>query len=235
MKFTPEVIAALNVLRHAAENDFERHRLDVLERDLTSPPTVEVIDDTHQKFEGIIFRKNKDGHYYCGFAIHRAVWSYYHGEIPEKHEIHHVNHNKGDNAVLNLQLLTNFAHQQIHHRKPPIKKICPVCGIKFTLKRRSYDAVCCSYACGIKWRDRNKVHVEKTCPVCGKIFTVPPRLSKQSFCSTACSAKATAKKKKVPIVEITCSYCGKIFSVPSYYSKKKYCSAHCYHEAKRKK
>lgn len=48
MKFTPEVQAALAVLRANAENDFEHHRLDVLERDLTAPPVVEVIDDKHQ-------------------------------------------------------------------------------------------------------------------------------------------------------------------------------------------
>lgn len=49
MEMTPEVITALTVLRNAAENDFERHRINVLERDLTSPPRVEVIDSAHQK------------------------------------------------------------------------------------------------------------------------------------------------------------------------------------------
>ena len=57
MKFTPEVVAALEVLRAAAENDFERHRIDVLERDLHEPPKVEVIDDKHQRFADILFFK----------------------------------------------------------------------------------------------------------------------------------------------------------------------------------
>lgn len=233
MKFTPEVIAALAVLHEHAENDFERHRLDVLERDLTNPPTVEIVDDTHQKFEGIIFRKNKDGHYFCGFAIHRAVWSYYHGQISEGYEIHHLNHNKGDNTISNLQLLTNFAHQRIHHLKPPIEKICPICGKKFTLKRRDYDTVCCSYACGMIWRDRNKKPVEKICPVCGKNFVVP-HWSKKIFCSNVCSGIAKRGSHRVPIVEITCAHCGKNFSAPFYYRSKKYCSANCYHDARRK-
>ena len=55
MKFTPEVVAALAVLREHAENDFERHRLDVLERDLTTPPQVEVIDEKTQIFAGVTF------------------------------------------------------------------------------------------------------------------------------------------------------------------------------------
>ena len=41
MQMTDKVRVALAVLRDAAENDFERHRLDVLERDLTTPPVVE--------------------------------------------------------------------------------------------------------------------------------------------------------------------------------------------------
>jgi len=47
MKFTPEVIAALQVLRDNATNDFERHRLDVLERDLTAT-CVEKFNDNNR-------------------------------------------------------------------------------------------------------------------------------------------------------------------------------------------
>ena len=50
MKFTPEVIAALQVLKDNAENDFERHRIDILERDLTAP----FVDDTRRQSPKII-------------------------------------------------------------------------------------------------------------------------------------------------------------------------------------
>ena len=63
MKFTPEVIAALKTLKSAAENDFERHRLDVLEKDLTAPPKVEIIDEKHQKFLGVTYHEEKSGTY----------------------------------------------------------------------------------------------------------------------------------------------------------------------------
>lgn len=53
MKQPERVAKLLNELRTLAENDFERHRLDVLERDLTKPPKVEIVDETHQKFNGI--------------------------------------------------------------------------------------------------------------------------------------------------------------------------------------
>ena len=54
MKFTPEVIAALNVLRNAAENDFERHRLDVLERDLAATRRNKINDNNRFQSPKII-------------------------------------------------------------------------------------------------------------------------------------------------------------------------------------
>ena len=84
MKFTPEVVAALEVLRAAAENDFERHRLDVLEKDLREPPKVETLDDKHQRFNGKQYSAaNPDKHLNTSVLLHRAVWEYFYGEIPK--------------------------------------------------------------------------------------------------------------------------------------------------------
>ena len=57
MKMTDEVKAALQTLRNNAEHDFERYWVDRLEQDLTNPPRVEVIDESHQKFNNRIFSK----------------------------------------------------------------------------------------------------------------------------------------------------------------------------------
>lgn len=43
MKQPERVAKLLNELRTLAENDFERHRLDVLERDLTKPSQVKKV------------------------------------------------------------------------------------------------------------------------------------------------------------------------------------------------
>ena len=63
MKNPERVAELLAELRELAENDFECHRIDVLERDLTEPPTVEVIDDTHQKFGGFTFSTDAKNHF----------------------------------------------------------------------------------------------------------------------------------------------------------------------------
>ena len=48
MKNPERVDQLLAELRELADTDFERHRIDVLERDLIAPPQVEQIDDKHQ-------------------------------------------------------------------------------------------------------------------------------------------------------------------------------------------
>ena len=116
MKFTPEVVAALQTLKNAAETDFELHRVNVLERDLTAPPVVEIIDDAHQKFDGIVYRiKKSDKHFHStGSKLHRVVWRYYHGEIPNDYIVHHIDHNPKNNAIENLLIMTRKDHQSLH-------------------------------------------------------------------------------------------------------------------------
>lgn len=121
MQMSPEVLAALQTLKDNAENDFERHRIDVLERDLTAPPVAEIIDEKHQRFNGRTYSKRKDGHYSISSArsIHRDIWIYYHGDIPNdgvKYDVHHRNLNPADNDVSNLQLLTDAEHRKVHNQ-----------------------------------------------------------------------------------------------------------------------
>lgn len=214
MKFTPEVIAALAVLREHTENDFERHRLDVLERDLTAPPVVEVIDDKHQKFNGVTYTKNKCGHYSQGAAIHRDIWQYHHGEIPNGYVIHHIDNNKAHNGICNLQCLTVGEHQKIHYldkdlrRRPPIiKKVCAFCGKEFRGEKNSAYRFC-SERCAQNFRYRSGIdHETRTCPVCGQNFSVV-RWAKTKYCSTKCAEIASGHRD-----QRICPICGKTFEV----------------------
>ena len=42
--------------------------------------------------------------------MHRVVWEHYNGKIPENHDIHHINHNRQDNRIENLELYTKSEH-----------------------------------------------------------------------------------------------------------------------------
>jgi hypothetical protein len=223
MKFTSEVIAALATLREHAENDFELHFLDVLEQDLTAPPTVEIVDDEHQKFNGVVYTKNKFGHFYKNHdSIHRAVWTYYHGDIPVgNYEVHHIDHNKANNHIENLRLLTANEHHQLHNpRQPDIEKICPVCKKIFIVRPARKKQICCSTTCSNAYKAKL---IEKICPVCGKTFIVKRCNPNQTYCSRTCSYTHRTK----PIAEKICPICGKKFIPSTPHSQAITCSMSC--------
>lgn len=75
MKNPEHVAELLAELRSLAENDFERHRINVLERDLTAPPVAEIIDDTHQKFNDIVYSCSPStrGYFQTARPLHRDI------------------------------------------------------------------------------------------------------------------------------------------------------------------
>ena len=58
------------------------------------------------------FAKTNKGRSY----LHRDVWINFNGAIPEGFDVHHINGNKEDNNISNLELLSFFAHG-IKHAK----------------------------------------------------------------------------------------------------------------------
>ncbi|MBQ4495646.1 MAG: HNH endonuclease [Selenomonadaceae bacterium] len=227
MKFTPEVVAALAVLRNAAENDFERHRLDVLERDLTAPPVVEVIDDTHQRFNGVTYLKCKDGHYSKGAFIHRVVFAYYYGEIPEGYHVHHLDDNKTNNAIVNLQCLTKQEHRRLHNKQPLQKQcVCKTCGKIFIVQKECQKhTMYCSKKCASR--------IKRICSLCGKDFLTSSHKPVEHCRS--CARKLSWEKRRVqnpirPSCQKRCPICGKSFVVKIGHEKTQCCSRSCGHK-----
>lgn len=226
MKFTPEVAAALKVLRDNVESDFERHRIDILERDLHEPPAVEVVDEKHQRFDGVTYTKNHSEHFTASQGIHRAVWQYYNGQIPDGYHIHHIDEDKNNNAVSNLQCLSKSEHQILHmetserHEKRKRLFVCQRCGKEYVGYESGNNAFC-SKQC----RDESSLET-RTCTICGQKFTAR-RWEKTKYCSPQCASKAR-KKDKTKI----CACCGQPFDARRHFSTQKYCSFECYIKAR---
>lgn len=226
-KRAAELIAELKSL---AENQFESHRIEVLERDLQSPPVVEVIDDTHQKFDGVVYRKKKDNHFGNGHQIHRIVYAYHYGEIPDSYVVHHVDGNPANNAIENLKLMSLAEHGK-HHNFPKViqKFICAYCG-------KEYEAVAnnnpqtgnkfCSAKCCEHFHNRLP-KVTKKCVVCGKSFETTFNGVKK-YCSEICRRKSANVRHAETRA---CEWCGKKFSI-NRYRKTKYCSHTCHMKAR---
>jgi hypothetical protein len=88
-----------------------------------------------------------------------VVWRKY-GRVPAKgEEIHHLNGNKHDNSIQNVQLITSDEHKKLHgvmRAVEPINVKCAFCGQLFKLAPKHYN-----------WRKKNNqaMHCSRSCSV----------------------------------------------------------------------
>ena len=198
---------------------------------------IEQIDETHQRFNGIVYGKstsNNYGHYFKVFYLHRAVWTYYFGEIPDGYVVHHIDGNKENNDISNLTIMTNAEHRKLHASDDSITMIakkktfkCIVCGKEFEAFNTGNNRYC-SEKCADRYK-RTVLKLEtRRCELCGKEFTVYKYKPKR-FCSPQCAGAA----RKLFVVKI-CPICGKEFKErPS--DPHIFCSTECYHISHRRR
>ena len=78
--------------------------------------------------------------------------SYYKCDINKDDNIDHINGNKMDDRIENLQVISGkYNRQKDHKKKEMLMLICPVCGKEFLYEKRnlsSHSNPCCSRKCG---------------------------------------------------------------------------------------
>lgn len=189
----------------------------------------------YQYFNGLRFtRDDSTGYYLCATKnkdgkrqrMHIYVWEHYNGKVPDGYHVHHMDKDKSNNNINNLELLTEFEHLSLHGRE------------RADLSRENilkYGTPKAAEWHGSKeGREWHKKHYEKmkkrlyqkqeyTCQVCGKKFVSTKTGSK--FCSNNCKA-AFRRKSGIDNETRKCIFCGKEFTCNKY-SKQKYCSRDC--------
>lgn len=221
LKKKERVKQLITELRTYAENDYELHRISVLERDCESLPVVHIIDENTQEFNGQHYHKErrKTGHY---DDIHRDVYRYYCGNIPRGYVIHHIDSNPANNSIDNLQLMEASEHNRLHMYQSCVKQ-CPTCGKEFTA--RTVTQHYCSYECA----NANAKKFFKICNVCGaEFYTVNQRAKRCDDCRSKGVTKNWDAIKEC--YKGICPVCGKKFK--KHNETDVYCSKECHNKAR---
>lgn len=195
--------------------------------------------EKYQFFNGLKFTRDEKTGYYLNstnnIRMHRYVWEYYNGKIPEGYHIHHIDGQKDNNKIDNLIMIRAEEHAKLHgeslteeekewRRKNLKKNAMP--------KAKEWH----SSEEGRKW---HKEHYQKykqqfsnpknyVCEQCGKTFVSTQ--TKTKFCSNKCKS-AYRRKSGIDNIVKVCQYCGKEFYANKY-SKQIYCSKRCSNRAK---
>lgn len=126
-------------------------------------------------------------------------WKLEHRVIMERHlgrplganeQVHHINHDRADNRIENLQLVSPIEHGALH--REPVTLTCERCGKSYaTVPSRAGQSRYCSRECHNAARRRQRTVV---CARCGRAFTTKASVAARgrAYCSLACRRAAPA-------------------------------------------
>lgn len=199
------------------------------------------------EFQGRRYRQRKDGYFVAQVKLHREVWQSVHGPIPKGYHVHHINGDKGDNRIENLELLSHADHSAHHyddHIKPHLAKahansrvanararaerlqrdlVCVICGCIYHSSAVNYSRFC-SPACIEQARSTRFAGDDRLCEHCGTAYRATKRT--QRYCSRTCNSRAALERQQsLAVRTITCADCGARFE--SKRSNARFCSREC--------
>ena len=190
-----------------------------------------------QVFNGIRYYKKPSGYFVCDPKrkgheryLHRAMWITYRGPIPEGMEVHHKNHEKGDNRIANLELLNKSEHTSYHGKRraetePNFRRFIDFARLSAASWHGSEEGIAWHSEHGKRtWQGRRSE--EHRCAHCGKSYSVFVGTRKVGFCSPACQSAARRRSGK-DNEKRTCVICKGSFVVNKY-AKTKTCSKVCW-------
>lgn len=178
-------------------------------------------------------RDDKTGYYLNStlrIRMHRYVWEFYNGEIPEGYQIHHMDRDKANNNISNLSLIKTNKHYANHGKERFLNET--EWFEDFHKKGIEEAKVWHKSEEGKNWhkeqyeQNKDKLHkkIVLHCEYCGSEFetidTGRPR-----FCSNKCKS-AWRRKEGLDNETRICKQCGVMF-VANKYSKTECCSRAC--------
>ena len=182
------------------------------------------------EFNGNTYVRNPKSNYYFRHTtrnaerrnsqqLHRAVWEYYNGPIPDGWQVHHIDGDVDNNDISNLQCLPAKEHLRHHARKNEQDPDFVARQIENLKAAQEAAKEWHGSPEGKEWHRKHvaesigKVRenkIVKTCEFCGKQFDGMPW---SRYCSESCGDKARRRKKglKFEPQERRCLFCGNTF------------------------
>lgn len=114
-------------------------------------------------------------------------------------DVHHIDGNKDNNNISNLQLINKIQHTTMHAKEQlhtKIVKICEWCGEEYESSSNvAHKQRFCSNKCKAKYRRANGLNdTTRVCKQCGKEF-ICDICSRTQFCSRHCAGVYNYNKK----------------------------------------
>lgn len=191
----------------------------------------------HQTHFGRKFYQDKKTGYWMStdrprIRAHQWVWNNFYQKPPPGYHLHHINENKSDNRIENLEMIKGSRHVSIHMLKKmndPEKKRK---NIENCEKIRHLTKVWHSSEEGRSWHRYHAIKhkfgkgdpIKYNCEVCSTQFYSTKR-SNTRFCCNACKSK-WRRDVGLDDIEKYCVLCNKKF-MSNKYSKKICCSLSC--------
>lgn len=159
-----------------------------------------VLGEKMQEFNGERF-------YQCGFyyqhngkRLHRTVWEYHNGAIPKGYHVHHIDEDRSNNNIDNLELIPASEHLSRHSSRADRKAKAKEMADKYRPLTKEWHAS----PEGRAWHSKQSLEswAKRTprtyiCSFCGKEFTTMHHYSEGSnhFCHNNC--KAAYRRRRV--------------------------------------
>ena len=172
-----------------------------------------------------------EGRYFTSHIrkMHRDVWSFYNGEIPKGHHIHHIDGDVTNNDISNLELMEASAHLRMegikrHKENPEWSKQFHAKGIEMAKEWHKSTE-------GREWHKQHGVEayakrtpVLMVCQRCHKEYETT-KMANSKFCSNNCKS-ASRKASGVDDVKRICVVCSTEFTANKYNTQTK-CKRGC--------
>lgn len=127
--------------------------------------------------------------------LHRAVWTYYRGEIPEGFNVHHIDGDRTNNKLSNLELIGHADHSRMHaferHKNGTLRPPGQLCRDNAADELRHRPKAWFKKNGKAAWKTR--VWHDLICTECGKPYQ-SPYPNKSKFCHLNCKMMTYRRK-----------------------------------------